>query len=402
MFLKRTLFFLFLFLSLFTLMSAYATNSLITNNDVRVTGYETIVMEQGKSKVYPVFKIKNFGDKIYHSIQLRYDAPQGLSSSGRKVSIMRRGGEYPNHWARITLNPQQEVTFNPSDGNVIYLETLTDQEKITYGTNYRIYFEDEEGYEYVTPGFNIEKFVIISSNIESIPIYNYSQPVTKTIGEINNSSDEMRNSAYKIILSMDEMLIYMEEKKDTATSLQMFLKEEQGGNAIFTIMITANLPSPLAQNNFLGNGWISLIFPESIYVYYDSIKIYGTSNVDANDYVEYQPMSSSTIEKLELFKFSISKIPVIGLIADVSRIKSSGESSQRNIPIDLNYYDVVNLDWQIPLFTYWRKIKVEVPIEITNQLEVGLYAYWQSIAVSSDGTGPSFVRDNIVEPGLLD
>ena len=204
----------------------------------------------------------------------------------------------------------------------------------------------------------------------------------------------------KVILPEDDTLVYQAEKEGTATDLQMFLKGDQEGNAIITIMITANLPSPLATNNFLGNGWISLILPESIYVDYSSIKIYGTSNIGSNDYIEYQSMAKTLMEKLDLFKYVISKIPIVGLISDVSKIGPPAESLSSQTTIDLNNYDVVNVDWQIPLFNYWRQIKVEIPVEITSQIEAGLYACWQSIAVSSDGSGPTFVRDNIIEPGM--
>ena len=48
------------------------------NNDIIVSGYETTVMEQGKTNVSPVFRIKNQGTRTYERVILKYTTPQVL------------------------------------------------------------------------------------------------------------------------------------------------------------------------------------------------------------------------------------------------------------------------------------------------------------------------------------
>jgi len=302
------------------------------------------------------------------------------------------------------LGEKISVDFEVSSGNM---------EKIL------VYLNDEKLKEYNQPGqYHIESTlnkvgdnnlkISLKNNKIDIPIEISLKfivnPQDGKLGKLEtvkkSKMEEEDEENEKIILPEDDTLIYHAEKEATATKIEMYVKGTPDNKAFFKIILTANVPSPLAQNNFMGNGWISLILPESTYVDYSSIKIYGTSNIGSNDYVQYQPMAKTLIEKLDLFKYVISKIPIVGLISDVSKIGSPTKSSLSQTTIDLNNYDVVNVDWQVPLFNYWRQIKIEIPVEITHKIDAGLYGYWQSIAVSSDGSGPTFVRDNIVEPGM--
>ena len=302
------------------------------------------------------------------------------------------------------LGEKISLKIEIGSGNVEKINIILNDKLIekysTYG-NYDITIPCEK------LGENVLKIEIKNKNTEYpsvMPLSFIVDPQDGKSGKIEHveksRSEEKEDEKEKVILPEHDTLIYHAEKEATATKIKMYVKSTPDNKALFKIILTADVPSPLAQNNFMGNGWISLILLESTYVDYSSIKIYGTSNIGSNDYVEYQPMAKTLMEKLDLFKYVISKIPIVGLISDVSKIRPSIESSSSQTTIDLNNYDVVNVDWQVPLFNYWRQIKIEIPIKITHQIEVGLYAYWQSIAVSSDGSGPTFVRDNIVEPGL--
>ncbi len=342
----------------------------------------------------------NMVDKITQFIPIDFGT-EGLNLSKVRVKGLLEIGDYDGIFE---LGEKVSVDFEVSSGNM---------EKIL------VYLNDEKLKEYNQPGqyyieFTVNKVgdnnlkISLKNNKIDIPIeiplkfiVNPQDGKSGKIEHIEKSrTEEKEEEKEKVILPENDTLIYHAEKEATATKIEMYVKGTPDNKTLFKIILTASVPSPLAQNNFMGNGWISLILPESTYVDYSSIKIYGTSNIGSNDYVQYQPMAKTLIEKLELFKYVISKIPIVGLISDVSKIRPSAEHSSTQAIIDLNNYDVVNLDWQIPLFNYWRQIKIEIPVEITHQIEVGLYAYWQSKAVSSDGSGPTFVRDNIVEPGM--
>ena len=125
-----------------------------TNNDLVISDFKQIQIEQGKSKVYPLFTIKNIGSKIYKDIKLIYYSPKGLSSSGKNVSLNRSD----NSWATVTLKPGQEVTFNPSYKHYTYLSASTDQALTTYSTDYYFSFKDQAGHEYSTHKFTINEF----------------------------------------------------------------------------------------------------------------------------------------------------------------------------------------------------------------------------------------------------
>ncbi|MGM0418645.1 MAG: hypothetical protein ACQEQS_07980 [Thermodesulfobacteriota bacterium] len=139
------------------------------NNDISVTGFQTILMEQGKSKVFPVFKIKNRGSKEYNSIKLIYTAPEGLSKNGQRVSISRND----NDWARISLKPGQEVRFNPSFKNYTYLYTGTDQAKTMYSAQYYFCFQDKNGHKYSTPKKRLDNFVKVVPFNNDIAVTSY-------------------------------------------------------------------------------------------------------------------------------------------------------------------------------------------------------------------------------------
>ena len=159
---------LFVITFLFTLNHyVFATDRNI-NDDIVMTSYEMIVMEQGKSNVYPVFKVQNKGNRKYNNIRLIYSKPSGISPSGQNVSVdWRRGYGKKKDFATISLEPNQEVNFNPSHGDLVYLKSSTTQALTTYSTTYYFDFDDVDGHHYKTPSKAISNFVEVVKNGES-------------------------------------------------------------------------------------------------------------------------------------------------------------------------------------------------------------------------------------------
>ena len=146
------------------------------NNDIVVTRYAPVVMEQGKSEVFPVFRIKNTGSRPYEQVQLRYDTPVGLSSDGKTVRLGLSTGRIPR-WHSITLLPGQEVNFNPSLGQHISLSAATDQPRTVYSTKFHFRFKDEENQWYRTPPRKVEEFVKVGSFNNDIVVTRYAPVV---------------------------------------------------------------------------------------------------------------------------------------------------------------------------------------------------------------------------------
>ena len=197
------------------------------------------------------------------------------------------------------------------------------------------------------------------------------------------------------------VLLHSEDKEDTATHLKLYASDEitPNKNIIYSIVITASVPSPLGQGNVIDQGLVALVVPEDIEVDYRNIKIYGAPTADSNRYVEYQPESKSTKELFDILGLIISKIPVLGLVMDLSPIYQARPGDYGEF-IDLNQYDIIKVNWEAPRLKYWQKVQIDIPVHLGDDVGIGLYAYWQSRASSSDGTGPTFARDNMVDIGF--
>lgn len=75
---KRNVFTVILLPMVFSCILLYAKGQdRRVNSDIIISGFETIVMEQGAEKVYPVFRLKNRGKRIYTSVSLRCTQPLG-------------------------------------------------------------------------------------------------------------------------------------------------------------------------------------------------------------------------------------------------------------------------------------------------------------------------------------
>jgi len=197
------------------------------------------------------------------------------------------------------------------------------------------------------------------------------------------------------------VLLYSEDKEDTATHLKFYASDEIAANKriIYSIIVTASVPSPLGQGNVIDQGLVALVIPETAEVDYQNIKVYGAPIPESNKYVEYQPESKSTKELFDILGLIISKIPVLGLVMDLSPIYQARTRDYGGF-IDLNQYDIVKVNWEAPRLKYWQKVQIDIPVHSGDDAEIGLYAYWQSRASSTDGSGPIHARDNIVDVGF--
>jgi hypothetical protein len=197
------------------------------------------------------------------------------------------------------------------------------------------------------------------------------------------------------------VFLYSEDKEDTATHLKLYASDEitPNKNIIYSIIITASVNSPLGSGNVIDQGLAALVVPETAEVDYQNIKVYGAPTADSNKYIEYQPESKSTKELFDILGLIISKIPILGLVMDLSPIYQARTGDYGGF-IDLNKYDIVKVNWETPRLKYWQKTQIDIPVYLCDDAEIGLYAYWQSRASSSDGTGPTYTRDNIVDIGF--
>ncbi len=198
-----------------------------------------------------------------------------------------------------------------------------------------------------------------------------------------------------------DVLLYSEDKEDTATHLKIYASDDTTLNKriIYSIIITASVTSPLGQGNVINHGLIALVVPEDAEVDYQNIKVYGAPTPDSDKYVEYQPESKSIRELFDVLGLIISKIPVLGIAMDLAPLYQVRPEDYGEF-IDLNQYDVVKVNWETPRLKYWQKVQIDIPVTLGDDTEIGLYAYWQSRASSSDGTGPSYARDNVVDVGF--
>jgi hypothetical protein len=197
------------------------------------------------------------------------------------------------------------------------------------------------------------------------------------------------------------VLLYSEDKEDTATHLKLYASDEiiPNKSIIYSIVITASVPSPLGSGNVIDQGLVALVVPETAEVDYKNIKVYGAPTPDSNKYVEYQPKSESIKAWFDILGSIVSKIPFLGLVMDLAPIYQARSGDYEKL-IDLNQYDIVKVNWEVPRLKYWQKVQIDIPVHLSNDTGIGLYAYWQSRASSSDGTGPTYARDNMVDIGF--
>jgi len=198
------------------------------------------------------------------------------------------------------------------------------------------------------------------------------------------------------------VLLYSEDKEDTATHLKLYASDEiiPNKSIIYSIVITASVPSPLGSGNVIDQGLVALVVPETAEVDYKNIiKVYGAPTPDSNKYVEYQPESELTKEWFNILGSIVSKIPFLGLVMDLAPLYQAKPGEHGEF-INLNQYDIVKINWEAPRLKYWQKVQIDIPVHLGDDTGIGLYAYWQSRASSSDGTGPTFARNNVVDIGF--
>ena len=153
------------------------------NNDIVVSSYNPVIMEQGKGNVFPIFRIKNTGSRKYKEVHLYYEMPKGLAPNGKEVSL-ERTASCKYDWQTVTLLPGQEIPFNPSRDTCVHLRSKTDQPEITYSTRYRFEFYDEYDHSFQTPLKEISEFVTVTSFNNDIVVSSYN-PVIMEQGKGN-------------------------------------------------------------------------------------------------------------------------------------------------------------------------------------------------------------------------
>jgi hypothetical protein len=197
------------------------------------------------------------------------------------------------------------------------------------------------------------------------------------------------------------VLLCSEDKEDTATHLKLYASDEITPNKriIYSIIITASVSSPLGPGNVIGQGLTVLVVPENAEVDYQNIKVYGALTADSDKYIEYLPESESTKAWFDILGSIASKITFLDLVMEFAPIYQDRPVDYGEF-IDLNQYDIVKVNWEAPRLKYWQKVQIDIPVHLDDETGIGLYAYWQSIASSSDGTGPIFARDNMVDIGF--
>ena len=148
------------------------------NSDVMISGFDTIVMEQGKSHVRPEFRVKNTGSRPYVSVKLQYNRVTGLDRFGKDVYLPFN----TNFSISTTLEPGEEKALIAGDRFMSNLTTTFKQEKTTYETECWFEFADKAGNLYRSPNHKIRGFIRVIDGNEDITLVDY-RPVVLTQGE---------------------------------------------------------------------------------------------------------------------------------------------------------------------------------------------------------------------------
>lgn len=196
-------------------------------------------------------------------------------------------------------------------------------------------------------------------------------------------------------------LLFEESKNETASKCELYSSSElsHSSEVTFKIIFSTDNPAPLGKFNQLGAGLAALIVPEDAYVYYKKIKVYYSIYPDREEYKEYKPSSESEKNWWKFVELVISKIPYIGMVTDLKPLYEYSKPDYDN-KIDGNEYDMVSADWDTKKLENWRKVKIEIPVRIGQNTNIGLYAFW--LTKASNESGPVYQKENTVTLGILD
>lgn len=127
------------------------------NNDIIVTRYSTTILEQGEDKVHPIFKIKNLGSQPYKDITIKTQSPHKTIEDNR-IELREEGSQ-----KMVSLKPGEEVEFTLGFGLIANHK----QPKGTYSTSYALTFKDEQGHQFLTPLFEINRYAMVVGKNEN-------------------------------------------------------------------------------------------------------------------------------------------------------------------------------------------------------------------------------------------
>ena len=138
--------------------------------NIELIEYKTLVAEQGKGNIFPLFKLKNKGNRIFREVSLHYESPRTASSDNKNKSSIRivgarwAGGTEPE---QVSLRPDQEAILNSGSKNGISLDVYPNQAVGIYFTWYWFEYQDDNGHHFRTPKYELKEFVKV------IPINEY-------------------------------------------------------------------------------------------------------------------------------------------------------------------------------------------------------------------------------------
>jgi len=162
-------------------------------------------------------------------------------------------------------------------------------------------------------------------------------------------------------------------------------------------------PSPLGNVNYLGEGLVYLIVPETMNVGYDVIDIKFAQSANSDNYISYEPPSNTSNQIKKIGAFLASMVPYVGQVLGATALLSEEINATNFLYasdyIDRNIYDAVDVIWFMKDFRYYQKVKIEIPLESTENFKIGFYANWVTKA-TNETSGPIFTRDNKSYPGF--
>lgn len=199
--------------------------------------------------------------------------------------------------------------------------------------------------------------------------------------------------------SNNYVLLHNEIIGSTSSELAFYQVQGAGDNILsYSVIITVKNPSSLGPVNYLGEGLVSIVVPESMDVDYNKIEIRMIKNLQSKDYTLYSPSSENEEFWMTLFAKTISLIPGLSALNEISPIYEKNYVSPE-YNVDRNKYDIVNIPWG-KLKGEYQKIWIDVPVNVRSEKRIGLYAYWQTLTTNNNRSGPIHTRDNVGAPGF--
>jgi len=157
--------FVYLFVAMFSITTTSAlAKSRELSNDIIITDFSTIEINQGQNNVKPLFKIKNVGNKKYQNIYLKIEPPVAYHNSNRV--ILEDSGPYKT----VSLSPGEEIEFFPGYN----FSAKIDQPTTVYSLPYEILFSDKNNKKYITSKQTIQSYARVTNYNSDIIVLDYA------------------------------------------------------------------------------------------------------------------------------------------------------------------------------------------------------------------------------------